>query len=304
MALEELECEEKVKIAESWIDANHHVVEKRIEKLYRKVSGIPKRGNAKRSGYVFSAGETLLKQYKKFLSDSFEPVDLASKHSNAGHRVKDLPQWTIDLMVEAIQPFLDKREPYIIRSFEKLQAMLQEANQELSLTEPDHTDIAVSRTNSRTKFYKFAKSLGPTAVKISRKGWDEMARLMRSGFGELKARMIAEAIQIDECQMPLRTFLNMTGFDKVVGDRTIRQLKKEAQDGEVVKIWFLVTVDVATGAPLAFHLAKNPNSDDTLELLRRLVSDKTQLAREAGCESDPPPAVRPFMIMMYTGSGL
>ncbi|MEM5543652.1 hypothetical protein WNY61_12980 [Sulfitobacter sp. AS92] len=131
-----------------------------------------------------------------------------------------------------------------------------------------------------------------------------MKRAMRSGFGELKARMIAEAIEIDECEMPLWTFLNMTGLDKVVGEKTMRQLKSEAKQSDVGKIWILVAVDVATGAPLAFHLAKNPNSDDTLELLRRLVSDKTQLAREAGCENAPPPAVRPFMIMMDTGSGL
>lgn len=181
-----------------------------------------------------------------------------------------------------------------------LQGKVQEANRERSVSVPGHEDIKVSER----KFRAFAKSMDPTAVKISRKGWNEMKRAMRSGFGELKARMIAEAIEIDECEMPLWTFLNMTGLDKLVGEKTMRQLKSEAKRSDVGKIWILVAVDVATGAPLAFHLAKNPNSDDTLELLRRLVSDKTQLAREAGCENAPPPAVRPFMIKMDTGSGL
>jgi len=300
IVLEELERENKFKITEAWIDANHHDVEKRIEKLYRKVSGTPKRGNAKRNGYVVPAGETLLKQYKKYLSDSFDPVDLDTKHSNAGRKRTEFPQWTIDLMEEAVKDFLDGREKYLLRCYEMLQGMMLQANRERAITVPGHTDVQVSETKCRA----FAASMDPTAVKIGRKGWDEMKRAMRSGFGELKARMIAEAIQIDECQMPLWTFLNMTGLDKVVGDHTMRQLKKEAQQGDVGKIWILVAVDVATGAPLAFHLAKNPNSDDTLELLRRLVSDKTQLAREAGCENAPAPAVRPFMIMMDTGSGL
>ena len=43
IALEELERERKIKITESWIDANHHDVEKRIEKLYRIASGTPRR---------------------------------------------------------------------------------------------------------------------------------------------------------------------------------------------------------------------------------------------------------------------
>lgn len=300
IALGELERERKVKITESWIDANHHDVEKRIEKRYRIASGTPRRGNAKRNGYVVPAGETLLTQYNKFLSDSFDPVDLDTKHGNAGRPKKEFPQYILDLMQEAVDPFLDGREPKLIRRYEMLKGMVQKTNRERSATVPGHIDVKVSER----KFREFAKSLDPTAVKIGRKGWNEMKRVMRSGFGELKARMIAEAIEIDECEMPLWTFLEDTGLDKVVGEKTMRQLKSEAKQSNVGKIWILVAVDVATGAPLAFHLAKNPNSDDTLELLRRLVSDKSQLAREAGCENAPPPAVRPFMIVMDTGSGL
>ena len=300
IALEELAREKVIKITETSIDANFHVVEKRIEELYRKASGTPRRGNAKRVEYVVPAGETLVKQYSTYAADSFDPVDLNTKHSNAGRPRKQFPQWVVDLMHEALEPYMDGRTPKLIRCYEDLKGKILISNRERSTTVPDHTNVKVSER----KFREFAKSMDPASVKVSRKGWEELKRTMRSGFGELKARMIAEAIQIDECEMPLWTFLEMTGLDKVVGAKTMRQLKREAEASGVGKIWILVAVDVATGFPLAFHLAQNPNADDTLELLRRLVSDKTQLAREAGCENDPPPPVRPFMIMMDTGSGL
>jgi hypothetical protein len=38
--------------------------------------------------------------------------------------------------------------------------------------------------------------------------------------------------------------------------------------------------------------------------LQQFVSDKTQLAGDAGCENPPLPAVHPFIIMMDTGPGL
>lgn len=131
-----------------------------------------------------------------------------------------------------------------------------------------------------------------------------MIRNMRTGVGETIARMVGEVVQIDECELPLWVFLKETGLHKVVGDRTMEQLRKEAENEDVVKVWILVAVDVATGRPLAFHIARSQNANDTLELIRRLVSDKTKLAREAGCIHQPAPAVRPFQIVMDTGSGL
>ncbi|MEH6738205.1 MAG: hypothetical protein V7695_06645 [Sulfitobacter sp.] len=199
MALAELEREGMIKITVSSIDASHHVVEKRVEEHCRKVSVSPRRANVKRNGYVVPAGETLLKQYRTYLFDSFDPVDLDTKHSNAGRPVKELAQGVIDLMTKAMEDFLDGQEKHLIRCYEMLQGMMLVANRERSLSVPGHTDVVVTER----KFRGLAKSMDPTAVMIGRKGWNEVLKAMRSGFGELKARMIAKVIGIDECEMPL-----------------------------------------------------------------------------------------------------
>ncbi len=300
MSLEELCNDGVIRLTETSIDANHGKVADRVDELYRKMTGLKKRGNSKRIGYEVPAGQTLMKQYKSYISSIFDPVDFQAKHGNAGRPRKQFPQWVLDLMDEALQPHLDGREPHVKRCYEMLKGMLLEANAERARTMPGHVDVQVSDR----KFREFAKSLNPTAVKISRRGWDEMKRTMRSGFGEIIARMIGEVVQIDECQMPLWVFLEKTGLHQVIGEQTMRQLRREAKQSESGKVWILVAIDVATGMPLAFHLAKSPNADDTLELLRRLVSDKTKLAEDAGCVNQPPPPVRPYMIVMDTGSGL
>lgn len=300
MALEELRDEGVIKITEPSINANHDRVTLQAQNLYNKVAGVKKRGNRKQAGYVVPLGQTLMKQYNSCKISTFDPADFRTKHSKAGRPKKQFPQWVLDLMYEAMQPHLDGREPHVKPCYEMLKGKLLEVNAERARTVPGHVDIKVSER----KFRDFADDLNPTAMDVARKGVEEMKRTMRSGFGEIVARMIGEVIQIDECQMPLWVFLEKTGLNKVVGEQTMRQLKSDAQNTKKGKVWILVAVDVATGMPLAFHLAKSPNADDTLELLRRLVSDKTKLAKEAGSVNPPPPAVRPYKIVMDTGSGL
>jgi len=58
--------------------------------------------------------------------------------------------------------------------------------------------------------------------------------------------------------------------------------KKKRSRGDVGKIGFLVALMCYWRLPSLFHLAKKPNSDDTLELLRRLCSRQNATAREAG----------------------
>lgn len=300
MALESLRDEGFIKITEPSIDKHHHLVEKRIHEMYQKVTGVAKRGNRKRCGYEVPRGETLMSQYNAYKRETFDPANFNPKHKNAGRPKKQFPQWVLDLMQKCLTPHLDGREPAIIRCYEVLEGTLSEENARRAVSVPDHEDVKVSER----KFRELAYALKPTALKITRKGWEKTKNTLRAGIGEINARMIGEVVEIDECQMPLWVFLEKTGLHAVVGDRTMRQLKSEAKDTEKGKVWILVAVDVATGAPLAFHLAKAPNADDTVELLRRLVSDKTKLAKEAGCVHQPPPPVRPHLVVMDTGSGL
>lgn len=288
------------KITEAWINDNHAVIEGKSNAKFRELAGIGRRRSKEVESFELPAGKKLARMYKDSQADFFEPASLATQHSKAGRKPTEYPDWVMGLIEKSAKEYLDGREKSVKAGFLRLLGTLQEENARRSGTVPGHEDVSVSET----KYRKIVASMPTAAVMATRKGRDEMIRSMRAGIGEMIARMVGEVVQFDECEMSLWVFLEKTGLHRVVGERTMKQLRKEAENDAIGKVWILVAYDVASGAPLAFHIARSQNADDTLELIRRLVSDKTKLAREAGCQHPPPPAVRPFQIVMDTGSGL
>ncbi|WP_417812453.1 hypothetical protein [Thalassospira alkalitolerans] len=288
------------KVTEAWINDHHEEIEGKVKKQFRRLIGQKQRKSKSTKSFDLPAGKKLARQFKDYQSEFFDPSKFATKHSRAGRPEKEFPSWVNDLIHKCAKDYLDGREKTVKRGYILLEGELYEENARRAATDPGHVDIKVSET----KFRKIVASMPRTAVMATRKGRAEMIRNMRTGIGETIARMVGEVIQIDECELPLWVFLEKTGLHHVVGERTMNQLRKDAENENIGKVWILVAYDVATGTPLAFNIARSQNANDTLELIRRLVSDKTKLAREAGCQHAPPPAVRPFQIVMDTGSGL
>lgn len=296
LVLEKYALESGVKITEQWINDNFGAISDKTDRLFREATGRKRRSSTAVKTFDLPAGKKLARMYKDFQADFFDPASLASKHSKAGRKPIEYADWVMELIEKCAKEYLDGREKSLTEGFLRLQGLLQDENARRREVFPGHEDVSVSKS----KYRRLVKSMPSGAVKATRKGLDEMIRTMRAGIGE----MVGEVVQIDECEMPLWVFLEKTGLHRVVGERTMKQLRKEAENDAISKVWILVAYDVASGAPLAFHIARSQNADDTLELIRRLVSDKTKLAREAGCQHPPPPAVRPFQIVMDTGSGL
>lgn len=288
------------KVTEAWINDHHEVIGGKVKKRFRQLIGQAQRKSKSTISFDLPGGKKLASQFKDYKSEFFNPSDFATKHGRAGRPEKEFPEWVNRLIDESASDYCDGREKTVKHGYTLLEGQLLEENARRAQIYPGHEDIKVSET----KYRKIVKAMPKTAVMATRKGRAEMIRNMRSGLGETIARMVGEVIQIDECELPLWVFLEKTGLHHVVGERTMKQLRKEAENESVGKVWILVAYDVATGRPLAFNIARSQSANDTLELIRRLVSDKTKLAREAGCQHAPPPAIRPFQIVMDTGSGL
>lgn len=300
LVLQEYQSNGLNKVTEAWINDHHEAIEGKVKKRFRQLIGQTQRKSKSTISFDLPAGKKLARQFKDYQSEFFDPSDFSTNHCRAGRPEKEFPDWVNKLIDESAADYCEGREKTVKRGYTLLEGRLLEENARRAKTDPGHVDIKVSET----KYRKIVKAMPKTAVMATRKGRAEMIRNMRSGIGETIARMVGEVIQIDECELPLWVFLEKTGLYHVVGERTMKQLRKEAENETVGKVWILVAYDVATGTPLAFNIARSQNANDTLELIRRLVSDKTKLAREAGCQHAPPPAIRPFQIVMDTGSGL
>lgn len=301
MAIETVGEKKGEKITEPWIYKNYDLIQEEIRTLHRQVLGKETvLGNKRLPDFQAPNACDLMKQYKFYKSDHYRPEEFRDKRDQAGRPPTLFDQWVIDLMSDAAKITLEGRVRTVTRALETLDEKLSKENAIRLARDPGFQPVTVSRR----KFDEFIRSLGVVAAGFTRLGRSAVTKSNRTGIGEIRALMYGEMVEIDECEMPLYVFLLKTGLSAVVGEATMERLRKEAENDAVGKVWILVAVDVATGATLGFNVARSPNANDTLELIRRVLSDKRKFAREAGCQNDPDEPITPSMFVMDTGVGL
>lgn len=298
-AIDDVRADTPGKVTEAWCEANWSRINSVAEEHFLKLSGQKKKGKRQKVSYTAPCAKVLARDYAGYLSNHLSPDDHAPQRSRAGRKPKEIPDWAYAIILAGLKPHLDDREPDAIDCFGHITGALIEENQRRAIEDILHKPYRLSRW----KFYEIVGELKPSDKQARRLGLAELRSTLQTGLPELRAFVYGEIIQIDEYEMPLWVFLEKTGLHVVVGAKTMDQLRKEAENTTAAKVWLLAARDVATGRTVAFNLSRSQNAEDTLELLRRLVSDTTQLAKEAGCENLPPPPVRPQVIIMDTGPG-
>lgn len=298
-AIDDVRADTPGKVTEAWCEANWSRINSVAEEHFLKLSGQKKKGKRQKVSYTAPCAKVMARDYAGYRSNDLCPDDLASKRSMAGRKPDEIPDWAHAIILAGMKPYLDGREPKAIRCYHIISGKLIEENERRAAVDLFHKPFNLKRS----KFYVIVGEMKPSEAQAYRLGAAELRRTLATGLPQTRALVYGEVIQIDEYEMPLWVFLEKTGLHVVVGAKTMDQLRKEAENTTTAKVWLLAAKDVATGRIVAFNLSRTQNAEDTLELLRRLVSDTTQLAKEAGCENAPPPPVRPQVIIMDTGPG-
>lgn len=299
LAIDDLRAKIPGKVTEAWCEEHWDQINTTAENKFLECSGQTKKGKRKKVSYTAPCAKVLAADYAAYNSGRFYPDDHAPQRARAGRKPTEIPDWARAIIMAGLQKYLDGREVEAIRCFEVIRGALILENARLETENLLHKPYELARS----KFYEIVNEIKPSEAKAKRRGIDEIKRILQTGLPDMRALVYGEIIQIDEYEMPLWVFLEKTGLHVVVGARTMEQLRKEAESTEIAKVWLLMAKDVATGRIVAFNLGRNPNAEDTLELLRRLVSDTSHIAKAAGCENAPPPPVRPQVIIMDTGPG-
>lgn len=299
LAIDDLREKIPGKVTEAWCEANWEEINTAAENKFLECSGQKKRGKQKKVSYTAPCAKVLAADYAAYSSDRFHPDDHASQRARAGRKPTEIPDWAYSIIMAGLQRYFDGREPTAISCYTIIRGVLIEENKRLAAENLLHKPYELKRS----KFYEICNEIKPSEAKATRRGIDELKRTLQTGLPDMRALVYGEIIQLDEYEMPLWVFLEKTGLHVVVGAKAMEQLRKEAESTAIAKVWLLVAKDIATGRIVAFNLGRNPNAEDTLELLRRLVSDTSRLAKAAGCENAPPPPVRPQLIIMDTGPG-
>lgn len=131
---------------------------------------------------------------------------------------------------------------------------------------------------------RYVAGLSKFAVCVGRFGEEEARRrFIWTGQGPDVVRP-GQRVEIDHHEIDLMTILKRQGlWDDLNPEQQIR----------VQRMQLCVALDVATNCVLGACLSETPSSADTIRVLRMAVSDKSDLAENAGAESGWPQCVKP-----------
>jgi putative transposase len=148
-----------------------------------------------------------------------------------------------------------------------------------------------------------AELLSPSEFLIATKG-DRHANNKRGrGSTDVRALMIAEMAEMDECKVSLITSAKEKGYWHTL-DRDFQEALELADEEIRRRLTILVMIDVATRMPLAWVVSDQPKAEATIALLRMATRDKTREKRIYGCDGDPMPALGLGLVRNDNGTGL
>lgn len=260
------------------------------------------RGGCQKAWFLYK-GRTLKKYYDIFeaLPDDDDPIAaLATLDHLKGNETPRLPWRLKELMTQAWEEVgldLKATAPANVRAH--LEALVNRENKVRALNQLNALVIPSQMALVRHR----TELLTPTEYLVATKGERCIRNKRGRGSSDVRALMIAEFCEMDECKPSLVTSAKAKGYWHCLSEDL--QLAMKWADEEIrSRFSILVMLDVATRMPLAWVISDQPRAEATLQLLRMATRDKTREKRIYGCEGDPMPALSLGMVRNDNGTGL
>jgi putative transposase len=205
-----------------------------------------------------------------------------------------------ELMTEAWEKIgLDRKKPSVSNVHDYLETKITEENKRRvrndlpKLVVPSHRTLREHRD----------RLLTPTEILVATHGERHARNKRGRGSTDLRALMIGELVEIDECRISLVTSAKVAEEWEHLSDAQKEALKKG--DAEFRARWcILVMIDVASRMPLAWVITEQPNAEATLALFRMATRDKAREKALYGCTGEPAAPVGLMHVKNDNGSGL
>ncbi|PVA09372.1 hypothetical protein DC366_14740 [Pelagivirga sediminicola] len=270
------------------------------ERVYLGASSL--KGGLQQKWFLYQ-GRTLKKYYEIYrgLQDGDDVVaGLATLDHLKGNETPRLPLRLKELMTEAWEEIgLDLKGPSAANVHGYLTALINRENRQRALNElpslpvPSHQSVLRHRKELLT----------PTEYMVATKG-ERYARNKRGrGSSDVRALMIGEFCEMDECRASLITSAKAKGYWQTLSEDTKKAM--EWADEEIrSRLSILVMIDIATRMPVGWVVSEQPKAEATMQLLRMATRDKTREKRIYGCEGEAVPAMGLGMVRNDNGTGL
>ncbi|MGM4905998.1 Mu transposase C-terminal domain-containing protein [Tardiphaga sp. 866_E4_N2_1] len=220
------------------------------------------------------SARTFRRWLKNYEDGARNVVALRTKHRLCGNPLSNIDAEVHKLLTKYAVAYCHEERPTVSMLHGKLVTELAEINRQREadglapLTPPAKATLQ-RRVNKLNQFEVHASRYGINAAR---------ARFTVVGTG-LDVTRPLQHVQIDTVTIPLHTIMNDLGLDQQLTPEDRKKLKKE-------RIKACVVFDVATRNVLGFRMSKTEDAQNAIAALAMSVSDKSAIAKSAGCKSD------------------
>lgn len=257
------------------------------------------RGGSTRLVAFMPKGRTMLQYWQRYIDSGYDEMALADQAWFRGNRMSRITTKMRELMTEAIEQLhLDLKKPNVSAVLRRLRTLTTQENAKRKLN-----GLPPLKPVTHKTLAQHIKMIGSTALAIARDGERAVANIRSSGCTDIRALMMGEMVEIDECKLSLITVAKSQGFWEQLSS-TDKVALEEIDKIVHTRLWLVLMLDVATRMPLGWVLTDKPSKEATLKVLRMATRDKTREKIIYGCKADPAPAVGIGTIRGDNGYGI
>lgn len=282
---------------------NRKFVQKISQEHFGKKIHVKEGRGGNTSTWTMYRGRTLMKYFNTFdsLHPGENPLDALVRLDHLkGNCSERLCLRSRALMTQACEEKgLDLKGLSVANMHRYLEELIASENQRRARNELGPLIVPSQRTLAAHR----DMLMTPTELVVATKGVRYARNTHGRGSTDIRALLVGEFVEIDECKLSLVATAKVTGLWETLSpeDREVLQ-KVEADLHE--RFYLLVMIDVASRMPLAWVLSDKPCAEATLALFRMATRDKTREKIIYGCSGAPVSAIGIGHIKNDNGTGL
>ena len=211
-----------------------------------------------------------LRRYERF---GLKALSLRRRYHASGNTVPRLGETERVVLERFAQRYASRRKPTQASLLLEMKAVVARINRFRKAR-----GIATIRCPGKTALANRIAALNQFHVLAGREGVDVARRRLAIVRSELDVTAPLERVEMDECKLPIQKLLQDLGVWKTLDDRIKDAVVK-------ARLWASTAIDTRSRCFLALRLIRNPCAAAAVATLEMAVSDKTEIARAAGCRS-------------------
>ena len=212
--------------------------------------------------------------YREYLKCGLDVAGLLPRYCGPQSKALDACTDSYNEWVKFADEFLDDKEPKRSTLYLQLEASVDLKNKERALNGQPLLTMP-----PKAFFNSLINRHGDYAIMAARKTKEAADRRFAPTYAPFRIYRPGQRIEIDCWKTDILTFTLKTGIYWQFNREQRKKIKK-------IRIWFIAAIDVATRCILGLKATRTPSSTVVVDVLRMVVTDKTELAKLVGASSE------------------